>query len=216
MKLIKYKLDPVNYQNSSDYDNFNEKLKGATRVETYTESAIGRGEAKTLVVFAFYPDDKEVEDSHTLEYWKKRCELAESYLREKQCDPDTKSGQIKAFNEWIEFRTSAKAGIEPERNFLSFGINEIKALDAYITTMRTVMSRVGELTKGRSEDFDILFMHINNLKILAGITEGITDSEDTLVKMGGLPPTAFGAMIIPDPYHGNFRVKYPLNPNKEE
>lgn len=39
-----------------------------------------------------------------LEYWKKRCELAEKCMEESPCDPDITTGQIEAHAEWDDFR----------------------------------------------------------------------------------------------------------------
>lgn len=39
-----------------------------------------------------------------LEYWKKRCELAEKYIEETPCDPDIYEEQIVAYNNWGEFK----------------------------------------------------------------------------------------------------------------
>ncbi|MCE5332698.1 MAG: hypothetical protein LLF95_11250 [Bacteroidales bacterium] len=107
--------------------------------------------------------------NHSLEYWKKRCELAEKVIDIRALGVD--QDELKAWMKWKDIKNSAKAGIDPEENILSFGINEIKALDLYVTAMRNSMSKVGELTPGRSQDFDNLFMHINNLKMLAGIND---------------------------------------------
>lgn len=111
MKLRKFKLDPVNYQNHVDESEFDKKLAGAIHVETYTERSIGCGDEKTLVVFAFYPEDK---DNHTEEYWKRRCELAEAFIEESPDDPDVTKKQWSAYLAWQDFKNSAKAGIEPE------------------------------------------------------------------------------------------------------
>lgn len=40
----------------------------------------------------------------TEEYWKKRCELAEKFILESPCDPDIHEDQIKAYNEWTDFK----------------------------------------------------------------------------------------------------------------
>ena len=37
-------------------------------------------------------------------YWERRCELAEKCIEESPCDPDITSGQIKAHNEWTNFK----------------------------------------------------------------------------------------------------------------
>ena len=39
-----------------------------------------------------------------LDYWKKRCELAEKYINETPCDPDIYEEQILAHNKWNEFK----------------------------------------------------------------------------------------------------------------
>lgn len=38
-----------------------------------------------------------------LEYWKKRCELAEKYISECPCDPDIYDSQLEAWTEWLVF-----------------------------------------------------------------------------------------------------------------
>lgn len=115
-----------------------------------------------------------ITDSHSLEYWKKRCELAEKVIGASGLKQDIALLELRDF-----VIGAASRGLpEPEVNILVCGINEIKALDAYVTAMRSAMDKVGELTPGRSQDFDNLFMHINNLKMLAGITEGLCSSEE--------------------------------------
>ena len=39
-----------------------------------------------------------------VEYWKKRCELAETYIEESPCDPDIYKEQLDAYNNWCEFK----------------------------------------------------------------------------------------------------------------
>ena len=39
-----------------------------------------------------------------VEYWKKRCELAEAYIEESPCDPDIYKKQLDAWNNWCEFK----------------------------------------------------------------------------------------------------------------
>jgi len=65
--------------------------------------------------------------------------------------------------------------------------------------MRLAMNKTGELTPGRSQDFDNLFMHINNLKMLAGITNNEFDGKEMMEKqkniminISGIPPKYFG------------------------
>ena len=59
MKMKKFILNPVEYQNHIHEENFNKKLAGAVHVETYTKDEGRCGGLKTLIVFAFYPDEKE-------------------------------------------------------------------------------------------------------------------------------------------------------------
>lgn len=39
-----------------------------------------------------------------LEYWKRRCELAEKFIREHPCDPDITDKQTENYNRWSEFK----------------------------------------------------------------------------------------------------------------
>lgn len=39
-----------------------------------------------------------------LDYWKKRCELAEDFIEEHPCDPDITDEQTEAYNNWCEFK----------------------------------------------------------------------------------------------------------------
>lgn len=41
-----------------------------------------------------------------LDYWKKRCELAESYIEESPCDPDITINQLAAYSAWNDFKSS--------------------------------------------------------------------------------------------------------------
>jgi len=41
-----------------------------------------------------------------VEYWKKRCELAEAYIEESPCDPDIYKEQLDEWNNWCEFSKS--------------------------------------------------------------------------------------------------------------
>lgn len=54
--------------------------------------------------------------NHSLEYWKKRCELAEDFIEESPDDPDVTKKQWEAYQKWQDFKNSAKAAIEPEEN----------------------------------------------------------------------------------------------------
>jgi hypothetical protein len=38
-----------------------------------------------------------------LEYWKKRCELAEKYIAESPSDPDLRDAQWKAYQDWQNY-----------------------------------------------------------------------------------------------------------------
>ena len=33
-------------------------------------------------------------------YWKRRCELAEKFIKSSPCDPDIKEDQLEAYNKW--------------------------------------------------------------------------------------------------------------------
>ena len=45
-----------------------------------------------------------------LEYWKKRCELAEDYISKSPCDPDIYVEQMDAYNEWEKFKRKTGIG----------------------------------------------------------------------------------------------------------
>jgi hypothetical protein len=38
-----------------------------------------------------------------IKYWKTRCELAEAYIKETPCDPDTTPEQANAWTAWMDF-----------------------------------------------------------------------------------------------------------------
>ena len=44
------------------------------------------------------------ENMETIEYWKKRCELAEAYIEKSPCDPDIDPEQFQAYNAWQDFK----------------------------------------------------------------------------------------------------------------
>ena len=48
--------------------------------------------------------------NHSLEYWKKRCELAEKILSAWELD----HGPSSVVEDWYNFKNSAKAAIEPD------------------------------------------------------------------------------------------------------
>ena len=41
------------------------------------------------------------------EYWKKRCELAEQYIKYSPCDPDITKEQYKAYWKWHDFKQTS-------------------------------------------------------------------------------------------------------------
>jgi hypothetical protein len=43
-----------------------------------------------------------------IEYWKKRCELAESYIEESPCDPDITMQQLSAYSAWNHFKDNTQ------------------------------------------------------------------------------------------------------------
>ncbi len=57
MRLKKFTLNPVEQQ-PYGMDKINEALEGSTHVETYTKPCQSCGDDKTLVIFAFYPDEE--------------------------------------------------------------------------------------------------------------------------------------------------------------
>lgn len=64
MRMKKFIYDPVEYQNHNDAERANKDLAGAVHVETYIKSEPGCREDKTIVVFAFYPD----EENHSVSF----------------------------------------------------------------------------------------------------------------------------------------------------
>jgi len=58
MKVKKFSWSPIEFQNHVDEDNANRLLKGSTHVETYTRQEGTYGKDKTIIVFAFYPDEE--------------------------------------------------------------------------------------------------------------------------------------------------------------
>lgn len=61
MKMRIFKMDPVQQQ-PYPMDRFNEALEGADHVETYTKDEGRCGGDRTIVVFAFYPDEPECKE----------------------------------------------------------------------------------------------------------------------------------------------------------
>lgn len=58
-----------------------------------------------------YISEAEIELKNTgrkLEYWKKRCGLAERYLEESPCDPDITKKQMEAYLKYKQFLTNNK------------------------------------------------------------------------------------------------------------
>ena len=37
------------------------------------------------------------------EYWRERCILAETYIRNSPCDPDITLNQLTSYKEWLKF-----------------------------------------------------------------------------------------------------------------
>lgn len=59
-----------------------------------------------------------------IEYWKKRCELAEMYIEESPCDPDITMHQLAAYSAWNHFKDNLEEAIrstefkdKPKLNF---------------------------------------------------------------------------------------------------
>lgn len=57
MKMRMFTMSPVDLQ-PYGMKTFNESLEGATHVETYTKDEGRYGGDRTIIVFAFYPDEK--------------------------------------------------------------------------------------------------------------------------------------------------------------
>ena len=55
--MKKFTYNPVDYQNHIDAKRVNKDLEGAVHVETYTKDEKSFGGARTIVIFAFYPDN---------------------------------------------------------------------------------------------------------------------------------------------------------------
>jgi hypothetical protein len=49
------------------------------------------------------------------EYWKERCELAESYIEETPSDPDLYPEQWEAYKNWVEFKLLEKPELDYNR-----------------------------------------------------------------------------------------------------
>ena len=47
-----------------------------------------------------------------IEYWKKRCELAEMYIEECPCDPDITMQQLAAYSAWNDFKDNLEEAIK--------------------------------------------------------------------------------------------------------
>ena len=56
--MKKFTYDPISYQNHIDAESADRDLKGATHVETYTKYVGECSGEKTIVIFAFYPDEE--------------------------------------------------------------------------------------------------------------------------------------------------------------
>lgn len=56
MRLQKFVISPVD-QGPFEMDQLNKTLKGAVHVETYTKDEERFGGDRTIVIFAFYPDE---------------------------------------------------------------------------------------------------------------------------------------------------------------
>ena len=60
------------------------------------------GESVDFPVFDFGVEQLKAE----LDYWKTRCELAEKFIEESPCDVDITPNQLKAWNEYQQFKTN--------------------------------------------------------------------------------------------------------------
>ena len=50
-----------------------------------------------------------------LEYWKKRCEAAESYIAESPCDPDIYPEQLVAYWKWLAAKEPMRQALPKEK-----------------------------------------------------------------------------------------------------
>jgi len=88
---------------------------------------------------SFFKQFNNKEMKEDLDYWKRRCELAENFIEEHPCDPDITNEQTEAYNKWCEFKklpipsvsgmfisTDYLMGLHPELN-----IEEADSLKEY-------------------------------------------------------------------------------------
>ena len=59
MRIKKFTITPVEQQGLWE-DEISQALEGAVHVETYTQSCSGCGENRILIIYAFFPDSKEL------------------------------------------------------------------------------------------------------------------------------------------------------------
>jgi len=91
-----------------------------------------------------------------LEYWKKRCELAEKFINESPDDPDVTEKQANAYWMWIEFKKISEPQSQNTEiteqfvKFLEFVINKRLTgdYDGYV-----IMSLINDSYEKMAEDY---------------------------------------------------------------
>jgi hypothetical protein len=58
MRMDKITISPTDYQNHIQAQEADDFLKGATHIQSYTKDEKRFGGERTIVIFAFYPDEE--------------------------------------------------------------------------------------------------------------------------------------------------------------
>lgn len=87
--------------------------------EIFDLHASGFSESESENVMSFDDFERTIASTVTnnknqIEYWKKRCELAEEFIEICPVNSDDAKKQKEVFLKWQELKNSARAGIEPE------------------------------------------------------------------------------------------------------
>lgn len=116
-----------------------------------------------------------------VEYWKKRCELAEAYIDESPCDPDIYREQLDVWNNWREFK---KLPIPVVSERFSFSIAEME--NEILANLSDLDSGYGRrkwvISKQTGIPEDILTVLLKRLKLAGKVELIMIWSEST-----GLP-----------------------------
>ena len=135
MRMEKFTYTPAEYQNHIHAEGANKDLAGAIHVDTYTKDAVNWGGEKTIVVFAFFPDEKAkvFED----------VDLEEAFLREATFIYDKWNKQAEEYRESHKNRSAWRRIVDK----LTFNkTNEKSGLSHY--------SEFNNITLARCEDLD--------------------------------------------------------------